>query len=65
MPGDTMLRARAAPTVRALWRDEAAPTAVEYGIMVGLIAVVIVLTVGSLGQTVLNDLFQRTADAMP
>lgn len=65
MPGDSMLRARAARTLRALWRDEAAPTAVEYGIMVGLIAVVIVLTVGSLGQTVLNDLFQRTADAMP
>lgn len=49
----------------ALWRDEAAPTAVEYGIMVGLIAVVIVAAVGTFGQAVLTNLFQRAAEAMP
>jgi Flp pilus assembly pilin Flp len=55
---------RARDGVRALWRDEAAPTAVEYGIMVGLIAVVIVAAVETLGQAVLVNLFQRTATAM-
>jgi pilus assembly protein Flp/PilA len=32
-----------------LWKDEEAPTAVEYGIMVSLIAVVIIGTVKILG----------------
>jgi pilus assembly protein Flp/PilA len=56
---------RAIEGCRALWRDDAGPTSVEYGIMVGLIAVVIVAAVGSLGQAVLVNLFQRTASAMP
>jgi Flp pilus assembly pilin Flp len=55
---------RARDGVRALWGDETAPTAVEYGIMVGLIAVVIVAAVETLGQVVLVNLFQRTATAM-
>jgi Flp pilus assembly pilin Flp len=56
---------RARREARALWRDDAAPTAVEYGVMVGLIAVVIVAAVGTLGQVVLVNLFERTANAMP
>jgi pilus assembly protein Flp/PilA len=36
--------------------DEKGATAVEYGIMVGLIAVVIIVAVGLLGGT-LNDMF--------
>lgn len=32
-----------------LWKDEEAPTAVEYGIMVALIAVAIIVTVQALG----------------
>lgn len=47
-----------------LWSDDAAPTAVEYGIMVGLIATVIFAAVGTLGRAVLTHLFQRTADAL-
>jgi pilus assembly protein Flp/PilA len=39
-----------------LWRDEEAPTAVEYGIMVALIAVVIIVAVQTLGGT-LNTTF--------
>ena len=35
-----------------LWADEGAPTAVEYAIMVGLIATVIVAAVGALGSAV-------------
>jgi pilus assembly protein Flp/PilA len=34
-----------------LWKDEEAPTAVEYGIMVALIAVAIIATVQLLGGT--------------
>lgn len=39
-----------------LRRDEKGATAVEYGIMVGLIAVVIIVAVGLLGGS-LNDFF--------
>ncbi len=35
-----------------LWRDEDAPTAVEYGVMVALIIVVVILAVTTLGQNV-------------
>jgi pilus assembly protein Flp/PilA len=41
-----------------LWTDESGPTAVEYAIMAGLIATVIVGTVGLLGGSV-RGLFQR------
>jgi pilus assembly protein Flp/PilA len=33
-----------------LWKDEEAPTAVEYGIMVALIAVVIIAAVTTVGD---------------
>ncbi|WP_242343579.1 MULTISPECIES: Flp family type IVb pilin [Anaeromyxobacter] len=39
-----------------LWNDQEAPTAVEYGIMVALIAVVIIVAVQTLGGT-LNTTF--------
>jgi pilus assembly protein Flp/PilA len=39
-----------------LWKDEEAPTAVEYGVMVALIAVVIIVAVTNLG-TKLRDVF--------
>lgn len=42
--------------VARLRREETGATAVEYGIMVGLIAVVIIVAVGLLGGT-LNDMF--------
>lgn len=35
--------------LKQLWRDEEAPTAVEYGIMVALIAVVIIAAVQLIG----------------
>ena len=40
-----------------LKRDEKGATAVEYGLMVGLIAVAIIATVGFLGDE-LNELFE-------
>jgi pilus assembly protein Flp/PilA len=44
-------------------REEGA-TAVEYGLMVGLIAVAIIATVQALGIE-LDGLFQEVADAIP
>jgi pilus assembly protein Flp/PilA len=35
--------------IKSLWNDESGATAVEYGIMVALIAVVIIVTVASIG----------------
>jgi pilus assembly protein Flp/PilA len=47
----------------ALWRDEEAPTAVEYGLMVALIAVAIIATVQLLGGQ-LNTTFTAVTDEM-
>jgi pilus assembly protein Flp/PilA len=45
-------------------REEKGATAVEYGLMVGLIAAVIVATVVILGNQ-LDALFQQIVDALP
>jgi pilus assembly protein Flp/PilA len=42
--------------MKSLWQDESGATAVEYGLMVALIAVAIVTTVGLVGGQ-LNTLF--------
>lgn len=48
---------------RERMREEKGATAVEYGLMVGLIAVVIIATVTLLGGQ-LNTLFQRVVAAL-
>jgi pilus assembly protein Flp/PilA len=45
-------------------REEKGATAVEYGLMVGLIAAVIITTVVLLGNQ-LNGLFQMITNALP
>jgi pilus assembly protein Flp/PilA len=45
-------------------RGERGATAVEYGLLVGLIAVAIIATVGLLGGE-LNGLFDQVVDALP
>ncbi|TFV89537.1 Flp family type IVb pilin [Blastococcus sp. CT_GayMR16] len=45
-------------------REEKGATAVEYGLLVGLIAVAIIVTVGILGGQ-LNGLFTTITDALP
>ena len=47
-----------------LKRDEKGATAVEYGLMVGLIAVVIIVAVTALG-TELNNLFNSIVTSLP
>ena len=49
--------------LRMRFRDQEGATAVEYGIMVALIAVVIIAAVFMLGDN-LSDLFQGTADCI-
>jgi pilus assembly protein Flp/PilA len=44
--------------------EEKGATAVEYGLLVGLIAVAIIVTVGLLGGK-LNDLFTNIKDSLP
>jgi pilus assembly protein Flp/PilA len=44
-------------------REEKGATAVEYGLLVGLIAVAIIVTVGILGGQ-LNDLFTKITDKL-
>jgi len=46
--------------VKKFFRDEAGATAVEYGLMVALIAVVIIVAVTTLGQN-LNAKFDNVA----
>ena len=47
-----------------LRRDEKGATAVEYGLMVGLIAVVIIVAVTALGGQ-LEGLFSEVSDSLP
>jgi Flp pilus assembly pilin Flp len=46
-----------------VWRDEAGATAVEYGVMVALIAIVIIVAVVALGQN-LTETFDCAATAV-
>ncbi len=50
--------------LRALWSDEAAPTSVEYALLIGGIAVVIVASVTTLGSSVAG-LFSSAAALWP
>ncbi len=47
-----------------LWKDEEAPTAVEYGIMVALIAVAIIVAVTAVGDG-LNNTFTSVSGQLP
>ena len=47
-----------------LIRNQTGATAVEYGLMVALIAVAIIITVTALGQG-LDRLFQQIVDVLP
>ena len=49
--------------VKKFFRDEAGATAVEYGLMVALIAVVIIVAVTQLGQN-LNEKFNNVAQTV-
>ncbi len=50
--------------MKKLWRDQEGPTAVEYGLMVALIAIVIITVVTQLGTNV-QGTFQTISNAMP
>jgi Flp pilus assembly pilin Flp len=50
--------------VRAFVRDEKGATAIEYALIAVFISVSIVVIIGSLGETVRNDLFGKVAAAL-
>jgi pilus assembly protein Flp/PilA len=50
--------------IKNFFKDESGASAVEYGLLVGLIAVVIITAVGTLGGKV-RDAFQTAADTLP
>ncbi|MBV59978.1 Flp family type IVb pilin [Abyssibacter profundi] len=48
-------------TLYKLWRDDEAASAVEYGLVIGLIAVALIVILGSLGEG-LEALFKEACD---
>jgi pilus assembly protein Flp/PilA len=50
--------------IRRFIKNEDGPTAVEYAVMVALIAVAIIVTVQALGEN-LNTTFGNVSDALP
>jgi pilus assembly protein Flp/PilA len=53
-----------AMTLRALWKDDGAATAVEYGLIVAAIAGLILVVVFTLGNKIKNT-FNNVASHMP
>jgi len=50
-------------SMKSFWQDEEGVTAIEYGLIAALIAVVIIISVTNVG-TALSDIFQQIADAI-
>lgn len=46
---------------RRLWRDERGATAIEYGLIIGLVVVAMMLSIQSIGETV-SDMWNLVAD---
>jgi len=50
--------------LKRLWQDEEGPTAVEYAVMVAVIALVVIVGAGALG-TAVNKTFNDVAGKVP
>lgn len=50
--------------LKKLWQDESGVTAIEYGLIAALIALVIIGAVTTIG-TSLNDTFESIAESLP
>jgi len=50
--------------IQKFWKDEEGATAIEYGLIAGLIAVALVTVLGSLGGG-LEATFQKIVDKLP
>ncbi len=59
----TSIRSRATSALRRFAQDESGPTAVEYGLIAALIAVVIIVALQQLG-TNLSSTFNNVANAV-
>lgn len=51
------------PCLRRFFKEEDGATAIEYGLIVGLIAVAIIATVGALGGEI-NGLFEQVSEKL-
>ena len=51
--------------LKSFFDDESGATALEYGLIAALIAVVLISSVSVLGQKVSNTLFNRIAGVLP
>jgi len=51
-------------TLRKLWRDEEGATAIEYGLIAALVAVVLITVLQALGGGLTNT-FQSVVNALP
>lgn len=49
--------------IKRFWNDEEGATAIEYGLIAGLISVVIVTVLGLLGDEI-NKVFEKIKDAL-
>ncbi len=49
--------------LRRLWRDESGATAIEYGLIVGLMAALLITALGGFGDK-LKDLFEAISDKL-
>lgn len=46
---------------RRVWRDERGATAIEYGLIIGLVVVAMMMSIESIGETV-SDMWTLVAD---
>lgn len=56
-----MIRGIMMGTLKKLWDDDSGATAVEYGLIVGLMAAILVVVISSFGDK-LQDLFEAISD---
>ena len=57
--------ARAGAGWRRLWREEEGQTLVEYGLLIGLLALVIITAVAFFGRRMSNNLYGTSNNVLP
>ncbi|TYC53410.1 Flp family type IVb pilin [Rhodobacterales bacterium] len=55
---------RFSPLLRAFVRDEKGATTIEYGLIVALIAVTLIVTIAAIGEQLRDDVFGKVVSMM-
>ncbi|MDO9126969.1 Flp family type IVb pilin [Parvibaculum sp.] len=50
--------------MKKFWADESGATAVEYGLILSALSIVIAIAVGSVGETIRDALYGKISDAL-